>query len=238
MSDNLELWSKYFNPPSDALKGFKRAGGFSGTAVEPMWMKRCATEEWGPMGDKWGLEVVHEEFIPVAENWILHVSNCRIFYPRTGTKAEGMPAYIPCVGQTWAASVGSKGPVYDDECVKKSRTDALTSGLKDLGFGAAIWMGAFDGSKWASLPEAHKPQPEKNEPKGSEPDPSEVLEKFTGLYKTGMQKLGGEMFLSRANLIIENKYGGLGAKDLPLEKQRELFQDLKKMIENGGKENV
>jgi hypothetical protein len=38
--DNLALWNKYCRPPGDALKKFQRAGGFRGTAIDPMWTAR------------------------------------------------------------------------------------------------------------------------------------------------------------------------------------------------------
>jgi hypothetical protein len=155
---NLALWARYYTPPKDALKDFTRSGGFRGTAIDPMWAIRCATEEWGPMGDKWGLIVNSEEFVTFDAAHVLHISCCSVFYPAADGGDEGTVATVPCVGQTWAVSQSKSGPLFDEEVVKKSRTDALSKGLSWLGFGAAVHMGAFDGCKYSDLPENAPPE--------------------------------------------------------------------------------
>jgi hypothetical protein len=133
-NDNLELWSQYFNPPKDALKDFTRKGGFRGTAIDPMWLIRSATETWGPMGDTWGMEVIDEGVIEVSGNsyhWLLG----RFYHP----------------GGSFQAAGGTE--IRNDEFFKMSLTDALAKALSWLGFGAAVHMGAFDGNKYTSLPE-------------------------------------------------------------------------------------
>lgn len=133
-NDNLELWSQYFNPPKDALKDFTRKGGFRGTAIDPMWLIRSATETWGPMGDTWGMEVINEGVVEVSGNsyhWLLG----RFYHP----------------GGSFQAAGGTE--IRNDEFFKMSLTDALAKALSWLGFGAAVHMGAFDGNKYTSLPE-------------------------------------------------------------------------------------
>lgn len=149
VSPNLELWARYYTPPKDACKDFQRAGGFKGTAVDPMWLIRCATEQWGPMGGKWGLNIIDEQFVTLDQQHILHISSCDLWYDDGSEE----PAVLPCVGQTWAVSTGKSGPIFDEECVKKSRTDAIGKGLSWLGFSGAVHMGAFDGNKYTHLPE-------------------------------------------------------------------------------------
>jgi hypothetical protein len=51
---NLELWERLFPTDPSQTKTFRRAGGFSGTAIKPMWMVMRATEEFGPIGQGWG----------------------------------------------------------------------------------------------------------------------------------------------------------------------------------------
>lgn len=148
MPETLELWGSHFNPPPDACKPFTRAGGFKGTAIDPMWLIRSATEQWGPFGYKWGIDVLSTEVIVLSETNQLHVVSAVLWYDHKGSMAK-----VPCFGQTWLVSPGKNGPIYDEEAPKKSLTDALAKALSWLGFGAAVHMGVFDGNKYTDLPE-------------------------------------------------------------------------------------
>lgn len=156
---NLTLWGAYHTPPPDACKEFTRAGGFRGTAIDPMWLIRCATEQWGPMGDRWGLEIEADWFETLDPNHILHISDCILYYPGP----SGERAKVPCIGQTWAVYPGKSGSIYDEEAPKKSRTDAVSKGLSWLGFGAAVHMGSHSGSKYVDLPENAPPETTKTD---------------------------------------------------------------------------
>jgi hypothetical protein len=47
MTTNTELWDQLKAVPKDAQKPFKRAGGFSGTAIKPMWTYHKMREVFG-----------------------------------------------------------------------------------------------------------------------------------------------------------------------------------------------
>lgn len=140
-ADNLALWNALATTDPKHTKPFKRAGGFSGTAMKPIWIIKMLTEQFGPVGVGWGMgcprfELVHASEGEVAvyctvECW--HGSPNNIFYGVGGDKAVGKNKY---------------GLNVDDEAFKKAFTDAVNNAFKFLGVGADIHMGQFDDSKY------------------------------------------------------------------------------------------
>lgn len=148
---NTDLWEKHRTPPEDALKKFKKRGGFAGTSIDPMWLILEATKEWGPIGGYWGYDVVSESIERFNEEWVLHTCNIELWYGGTGKGTGAAVGRVPSTGNTWLVAPGKYGPQYDDEASKKSRTDAITKALSWLGFAADVYMGMFDGNKYADL---------------------------------------------------------------------------------------
>ncbi|NQT36073.1 MAG: hypothetical protein HQ581_01210 [Planctomycetes bacterium] len=155
--DNLNLWNKYCRPPDDAMKKFTRAGGFRGTAIDPMWLIQSATTEWGPMGGKWGLRSIAHSFHPGADDTVMHMAAIVLFHP---------DGEVPCVGQTMFVAQTKKGLVTDEEAPKKSVTDAISKALSWLGFAADVYLGKFDGNKYTGQGGGTT----SSEPKASTPD--------------------------------------------------------------------
>ncbi len=56
---------------------------------------------------------------------------------------------------------------------------------------------------------------------------------FSELYRSGIKEIGGEEFMRRVNLIIDNGYGGKDWRDLPIEDARRYYSDVVKAIKNG-----
>lgn len=143
---NLSLWKQVCTPDQSATKVFNRGGGFKGTATNAVYLIRCATELWGPMGTAWGIRVVDEKIIDgasVSTGDRVHVDKvyvirAEIFYPG---------GVVPAYGQTILCGVNKYGPYTDEEAPKKSLTDALTKALSWLGFAADIHMGLWDDNK-------------------------------------------------------------------------------------------
>ena len=174
--ENIALWNRHQKPHKDALKSFKKGGGFSGTAIDPMWVVREATVEWGPAGSGWGYNVIKEDYVTGAPlkdggNEILHVVRIELWYTAEGGGRASIEAY----GQTMFVGSNKYGSFTDDEAPKKSLTDAVSKGLSWLGFGSAVHMGMFDGNKYVDLrADAEPPQPKSN------PAPKEEQEKPDG----------------------------------------------------------
>jgi len=155
MTSKTDLWDRLGKTDPSHTKQFKRSGGFSGTAIKPMWSYRRMTEEYGPCGEGWGVNEPSFQVVPGPEGEVLvyctvsiwHGDRQKIVFGVGGDKVVGKNKY------------GLSG---DDEAFKKAFTDAVTNALKLIGVGADVHMGMFDDSKYVNerkQDEAHKDAP-------------------------------------------------------------------------------
>lgn len=149
MSDNLAIWKALSKTDPAHTKQFKRAGGFSGTAIKPMWIVHKLTAQFGPIGHGWGVgkpefQVVQGDNREVlvyctVECW--HGSPDNSFY---GVGGDKIVTHIK-------ANEQYKRPERwdnDDEAFKKAFTDAVGNAFKFVGVGADVHMGQFEDSKY------------------------------------------------------------------------------------------
>ncbi|MDS1138609.1 hypothetical protein [Nitratireductor indicus] len=141
--NNTELWDKLGKTDPSHTKPFKRAGGFSGTAIKPMWAYRRMTEEFGPCGTGWGVYEPTFQVVPGPEGEMLVYCTASIWYGKPDQRAWG-------VGGDKAVGKNKYGLASDDEAFKKAFTDAITNALKMIGVGADVHMGMFDDNKYVN----------------------------------------------------------------------------------------
>jgi hypothetical protein len=142
--NNLDLWNSVEVTDPKYTKGFKRGGGFSGTAINFSWLAKRATEKFGPCGIGWGWKIDKEEILEgAAPEDRIHVLRVTLWYVLDGKKGE-----ITHFGQTTFSGQNKNGLFTDEEAPKKSLTDALSKSLSMLGFGADIHMGHYDDNKY------------------------------------------------------------------------------------------
>lgn len=154
--DNLSIWNQVRTPDPKFTKGFRRGGGFSGTATNATYLFKLATEVFGPIGHGWGYELVSSEFIqghligpqdtPHPTRWTVHIVLVRVWYLHNGEQHWIGPQF----GQTDFVYANKYGLQTDEEAPKKSITDAITKCLSMLGFAADIHMGLFDDNKYVN----------------------------------------------------------------------------------------
>lgn len=236
--NNLQLWDAHRTPHKDALKAFNRRG-FQGTAIDPMWLIREATREWGPMGARWGYTVTRESIVrDLPDGVVVHVCNIELFYPGP----NGEVAKLPQVGQTWLVEKTSSGPRVDEEAPKKSRTDAVCKALSWLGFGADVHMGMFDGNKYVDLradgaapAPAPTPPPPKAPPKPK--DDGKFMASINDLVFRGITALSGKgvdahMTMEERMLRILGNHGFEKVEELTDRKDQVAFYNaLKETVE-------
>lgn len=140
---NTALWDTLGKTDPAHTKGFKRAGGFSGTAIKPMWAYRRMTEEFGPCGKGWGVNAPSFQVVNGPEGEVLVYCTASIWYEEPGQVAFG-------VGGDKAVGKNKYGLSSDDEAFKKAFTDAITNALKMIGVGADVHMGLFDDNKYVN----------------------------------------------------------------------------------------
>ena len=142
--NNLKIWDAVKTPPTTALKTI-RGGRLSGmTDISPMWRYSAATEQFGPCGVGWKFEVVTLWIEDGAGDE--RTANAQInFYFKNGSEWSEP---IPGVGGSALVAQEKAGLHTSDECYKMAITAALSTSMKMLGFGADIYMGKFDGTKY------------------------------------------------------------------------------------------
>lgn len=149
---NTRLWDKLGKTDPANTKAFKRAGGFSGTAIKPMWSFKRMTEEFGPCGLGWGVNEPSFQVVNGCEGEILVYCTVSIWYSEGKGEDERNCIHMPVfgVGGDKVVVKQSSGLRSDDEAFKKAYTDAIGNALKLIGVGADVHMGLFDDSKYVN----------------------------------------------------------------------------------------
>ena len=154
MSENTALWDRLGKTDPSHTKSFKRAGGFSGTAIKPMWSYRSMTEEFGPCGVGWGINAPTFQVVPAGDEVLVYCT-VSVWYSREergdGNKPFKMATQnVYGVGGDKVVNKTANGLRSDDEAFKKAFTDAVTNALKLIGVGADVHMGLFDDNKYVN----------------------------------------------------------------------------------------
>lgn len=146
MSENTKIWDMLGRTDPSHTKSFKRSGGFSGTAIKPMWAYRRMTEEFGPAGKGWGVGKPSFDVVPAGVETLVY---CTVeAWWREPDDSE--KNYVYGVGGDKCVGTNRNGSFSDDEAFKKAFTDALTNALKLIGVGADVHMGMFDDNKYVN----------------------------------------------------------------------------------------
>lgn len=151
MTSNTAIWDALSKTDPKHTKGFKRAGGFSGTAVKPQWVVSRLTEQFGPVGVGWGMGEPSFETVTAGGEVLVyctvsawHGNRENVFYGVGGDKVMVQR---------------QNGAFVDDEAFKKAFTDALMNAFKFVGVAADVHMGLFDDNKYVqAMNEEFKPR--------------------------------------------------------------------------------
>lgn len=154
MTDNLTIWNTLGRTSPEHTKQFKRGGGFTGTAIKPIYTEQKMTEQFGPCGIGWGFSEPQFQIVPGANNEVMVYCWLTLWFVHDG--ARSMP--IPGVGGDKIISHIKANEQYkrperwesDDEAFKKAFTDAIGNAMKHIGMSADVHMGRFDDSKYVS----------------------------------------------------------------------------------------
>lgn len=159
--ENLMLWNSVEKTDPAFTKDFNRGGGFKGTAINPTYLAKKATEAFGPAGLGWGWKVLCEEQMvgaPIADDCreIIHSLHVEVWYRPTREMCErygvefGYIARISQYGATTFVGKNKYGPFTDEETKKKSLTDGVGKCLALIGFSSDVHMGRYDDSKYVN----------------------------------------------------------------------------------------
>jgi hypothetical protein len=146
--DNLEIWNKYKEVPSNALKNFDN-GKFKGTDINTMWRIKCLTEQFGVCGIGW-YYIPKKFWTEKCDNGdIFAFAEIELFVKENGEWS--MP--ISGNGGNKLQRVKKDGDITtSDEAFKMAVTDALGVACRNLGFGADVYW-ANDKTKYTEYQE-------------------------------------------------------------------------------------
>lgn len=147
---SASLWDCVEKTDPQYTKEFTKGGGFSGTSINATYLVKKATEQFGPMGIGWGVDIEKEDFIKgsvlnpeTGERSVIHRLQVKLWYKIGGERGE-----VTHFGQTTFVGRNKYGTFTDEEAPKKSLTDATTKALSMLGFGSDIFMGLYDDQEY------------------------------------------------------------------------------------------
>jgi len=153
MNDNMKVWDVLGKTDPKHTKKFKRAGGFSGDAIKPMYAIQKMTEMFGPCGTGWGYTKPEYQVLPGNDGQVLVYCTVGLWHGLD--EKERVSEHVWGVGGDFVIVKQSAGLRSDDEAFKKAFTDALMNAMKHIGMSADVHMGQFDGDKYTP------PQPQK-----------------------------------------------------------------------------
>ena len=134
--ENMELYNEFRDCPAEAKKKIT-GGNLNGkTDINPMWRIKRLTEEFGPCGFGWRIEIVRTWIEEGADG--VRVANVQInlYVHYKGEWSEA----IPGIGGATIVDKQTKGLVTDDDAFKKAYTDAQSVACKALGIAADVYF--------------------------------------------------------------------------------------------------
>lgn len=141
---NLDLWNRCFTTDPRAVKPIT-GKPYKGNSPKPFWLIERATEEFGPIGVGWGVDVKSERFERMTETDVLHVAVVSVWYMLDGKRSQTFDQ----MGGTKAAYKTNDGKmIVDEDAGKKSVTDGMVKCLSMIGFAGDIFSGRWDDSKY------------------------------------------------------------------------------------------
>ena len=137
-NQNMNLWhSVCITDPTQTKK--IEGKPYKGTSPKAYWLIQRATETFGPIGHGWGVDVKDHGFQKIDDVTIHHWIVITLWYMKDGQKC--------CFDQTAGSKAlykASTGLVYDEDAIKKSKTNATVKALSLLGFAGDIHAGYWN----------------------------------------------------------------------------------------------
>lgn len=132
---NMDIYEKVREVPQTAQKTIQggRLKGF--TDINPMWRIKALTEQFGPCGVGWYLEI-KQQWLESSANGEVTANVIIELYIKT---EDEWSKPIVGIGGSKFVSNEKNGPTVSDECFKMALTDAISVACKNLGFGADIY---------------------------------------------------------------------------------------------------
>lgn len=174
-ANNLNLWNAVKQVPPNMLKQIQ-AGRLKGKSdINPQWRYQAMTEQFGLCGIGWKYEVLRLWTEPAPKDQIFAFAEIALYIKYQDVWSDA----IPGIGGHMLIVSESAGLHANDEGYKMAITDALSVAMKMLGFGADVYAGLWDGSKYRDVHD--KPRTTSNSPGD---DPGTQKEHWCSIHNT------------------------------------------------------
>lgn len=132
---NMVIYNAVREVPKAAQRAIS-AGRLKGkTDINPMWRIKVLTEQFGPCGFGWTVEVIDRWLDPQANGEVAAHIKIALRVKMGDTWSEP----IIGLGGSMAVTNEKNGPYVSDECYKMAYTDAISVACKMLGIGADVY---------------------------------------------------------------------------------------------------
>lgn len=149
---NMKLWSDLCITDPSKVKPIT-GKQYKGSSPQPYWLVRRATEQFGPCGQGWGIEIKAQGYQQLDAENIMHWATVIFWYMQDGVRCS-----TEHMGGTKAMYKTQKGLSYDEDAPKKSVTDAMVKAMSFLGFAGDIFSGLWDDCKYREYAAEHHNQ--------------------------------------------------------------------------------
>ena len=141
--ENMSVWNAAAQPPKEVLRKIPKGRLAGKSDISPQWRYKTATELFGPCGVGWKY-TIDRLWLESCDPEIVAFAQISLWIKQQEEWSEP----IPGVGGSKLVVQETRGLHVNDEAYKMATTDALSVAFKVLGFGADIYLGLWDGSKY------------------------------------------------------------------------------------------
>lgn len=137
--NKMALWGALEATDPDYTKRFDK-GTYKGTSINPVYIFKSLTEQFGACGIGWKYDVLTSEHVFLQDGQVLSLVDVDFYYMYEGKWS----APIRGSGGDFIVRLTKNGLKVDDDGRKKAITDALTNATRLIGKSADIHMGLYD----------------------------------------------------------------------------------------------
>lgn len=136
--NNLDLYNKVRKVPETAKKPIEAGRQKGKTDINPMWRLKTLTEQFGPCGFGWKIEIKRMWLEKGANEEIAAFVEIALYIKLDGVDGAWGEA-IPGIGGSLFIAKEKSGLYTDDDAYKKAYTDAISVACKALGVAADVY---------------------------------------------------------------------------------------------------
>ena len=151
MTSNTEIYDMLRRPPKWALREIKEGNLKGKTDINPQWRLEAMTTAFGPVGIGWYHDKPTFTIYDCANSEKMVLAEVNVYTLDKESREWSKPIY-GAGGSMLVNNFTKAGMKNNDEAFKMALTDAFSYAFKQLGVGADVYAGKWDGSKYRDDP--------------------------------------------------------------------------------------